>query len=291
MNPAEVYMHHYQTQEPNFYTQVPNIIDHLTYEIEEKGVKITKRLSVYAKELYRVIRMIAKDHGKDWHTTESLAEIIGCSVGSIINAKKELLMPMIQLENSPLIIEERSPLKKIIEGKTIKTTLCKRMIVDIWKWNNAFMATKKHQMQFGRFPDSCGESGWSPDSCGESAPQGPDSCGESIKNNTKKNPLSKEQQPTAKADPVCSLHAKCSVVSAQSASPPEKEAKINNFNLLMKMGFGEIAALNLIASYSGCAFIEAFRYLNEQKIKKKILNELGYFRKILEGKWWEKKTI
>lgn len=290
MTPSELYMHHFQNTEPKFYTRVPNIIDHLTYEVEEDGQKIIKRLSVYAKELYRVVRMIASDHGKDWHTTEQLAEIIGCSVGSIVNAKKELTMPMHQLEGSSLILEERNPIKKIVNGHTIKTTLCKRTIVDIWRWNNAFMGTIKHQNKFGLQPDSCGESGWVPDSCGESAPQGPDSCGEANKNKDKKNPLFKEQQPTAKADPVCSLDKKCSVVSVPSAAPPEIDHKTNNFNLLLKMGFAVMSAMAMVEKYTGNEFIEAYKYLKAQEMKQKIDNTQGYFMKILQGKWWNKAT-
>ena len=288
MNPSELYMHHYQNSEPKFYTRVPNIIDHLTYDVEEDGVKVSKRLSVYAKELYRVIRMIASDQGKDWHTTESLAEIVGCSVGSIINAKKELLMPMNQLEGNALIIEERSMGTRMVGDNRYKCTLCKRAIVDIWKWNNAFMATMKYQNKFGIIPDSPHESGLPPDSCGESGPQGPDSYGEANNNKNNNIPMSNKQQPTASAVPVCLLNAKGSYVSVRSAPPSDDVAKHHNFNLLTKMGYDVLSAMGIVDSFSGQDLQRAFLYLEAQKKKKSILNPLGYFRKILEGKWWMK---
>ena len=289
MTPSEIYAHSFQNSEPKHYTRLPNIIDHLTYEVEENGVKKIKRLSVYAKELYRVIRMIASDHGTDWHTTESLAEIIGCSVGSVVNAKKELMMPMIQLENNPLIIESRKQITKKVGEQTIKTTLCTRIIVDIWKWNNAFMSTINYQNKFGRTPDSCGESRGAPLSCGESAPQGPHSCGEANKITLNKSSLFKEQHPTAEADSVCSLDKKKSVLRQK---PPSEPSKLLAFNHLIKNGFDAKAALSIVNDFTAHEINEASKYVAIQLDKKRklgeiIKNEQGYLRKALQGKYWK----
>lgn len=279
MNPSEIYAFNFQNPEPKYYTRVPNIIDHLTYKIEKDGIMITKRLSIYAKELYRIIRMIASDSGADWHTTESLAEIIGCSTGSIVNAKKELLMPMDQLDGKSLIIETRKQIHKTVNDKHISTTLCTRMIVDIWKWNNAFMATIKNQIKYGRPPDSRDESANPPDSCDESAPQGPDSYGEPNNNKENNNPLFKEQKPTAVAVPVCSSKEKMSDVNLKA------------FNWLLKIGCDIQAATHFINTYSTKDISEASKYVEKKyeknkREKKQTYNLIGYLRKTLENKWW-----
>jgi len=251
MSPAEEYAFNFQNPEPKYYARVPHIIDHLTFKIEKDGVIETKRLSIYAKELYRVIRMIASEKGADWHTTESLAEIMGCSVGSVTNAKKELLMPMDQLDGQPLIIEQRKKITKLVNDKKVVTVLCTRTIIDIWKWNNAFMATIKNQVKYGRPPDSCGESDTPPDSCGESAPQGAHSCGEANNNNVNNNPLFIEQQPTAEAASVCSYKSKLS------------DVKLQAFNWFLKIGCDIQSATHFINVYSMEEIHEASKALEK----------------------------
>lgn len=294
-SPAEIYAEQFQVTEPKYYTRVPNIIDHLTYSVEKDGKIVKKRLSVYAKELYRVIRMIASDGGADWHTTEHLAEIIGCSVGSIVNAKEELLKPMDQLDGSPLIKEDRrSVMRDIGNGKKIKTTLCTRTIICIWSWNNAFMATIKHQNKFGRIPDSCGESGQPPDSCGESAPPGPHSCGEANKNPNNKSPLFKEQQPAAEAasvSSVVSLDMSNSSVLVSGNSSKSSDEKAKAFNWFMKIGCDIRSSTYFVESFTSDDIKNASMYVEKQIAKKKAKNDyipniIGYLRKTLENKWW-----
>lgn len=287
-SPAEIYAFNFQNPEPKYYARVPHIIDHLTYKIEKDGVIQTKRLSVYAKELYRVIRMIASDGGVDWHKVESLAEIVGCSVGSIVNAKKELLMPMDQLDGSPLIIETRKQIHKDVNGQHIVTTLCTRTIIDIWRWNNAFMATIKNQVQYGRITHSLNESEIDqihhmnppppPDSPHESAPQTPDSPHEANKNKQNNNPLFKEQQPTTEVASVCSFKEKLSSVQLQA------------YDWLLKIGCSIKTTMYFINNFSTDEIENASRYLKNQMSKKEVPNIVGYLRKILEGKWWIKKN-
>ncbi len=286
LSPAEQYAFHFQNPEPKYYARVPNIIDHLTYQVEKDGVKETKRLSVYAKELYRVIRMIANDYGKCWHSTKSLAEIMNCSTGSITNAKNELLMPMDQLEGKALIIEtERTTIKRLENGQAIPVPLITRMIVDIWPWNNAFMATRKFQNEYGR--DSCGEQPEARDSCGESPLLDRCSCGEPNNNPVLENPLFHIQQPTADAD---------SAVFKSSKKEREKnllpaDAK-KAFEWMIERKCDPLAALEIAKKYTPSEIHGASGYVEKQMKKNKLKNKpiqnlWGYFRTVLDRRFWE----
>jgi hypothetical protein len=283
--PSEIYAEQFQNPEPKYYTRMPNIIDHLTYTVIENGKKKVKRLSIYAKELYRIIRMIASDKGACWNTAESLALKIGCSVGSVVNAKKELLMPMDQLDGSPLVIETRKKiLKTKPDGKKFATVLCTRTVIDIWKWNNAFMATVSFQNQYGN-TDSCGESVDNTDSCGESVSLGTDSCGEGNNNPPKKNPLFKEQQPTASADSVC-------LSKIQKKALLFSEDRTSAFNWMVSKGCEEKAAYAMAKDFTPQEIDLASKYVVSQEKKnkakgKKLDNPWGYFTQTLRGKYWE----
>lgn len=287
ISPSELYAEQFQNPEPKFYTRVPNIIDHLTYEVVVKGKKVRKRLSVYAKELYRIIRMIASDNGACWNSTQSLAKKIGCSVGSVVNAKKELLMPMDQLDGSPLVIETRKKLlKKNPDGTNFATILCTRTIIDIWKWNNAYMATLKYQNQYGS-TDSYDESVDSTDSCSESVFLGTDSCGERNNISLNKIPLFKEQQPTADADPVC-----LSKMEKKRMSLSDSQIKVLDY--LIKEGLEEKASLDIARKFNSEELKEALKYCIEQFKKnknkgKQVPNRWGYLRSCLNGRYWENK--
>lgn len=283
LSPSELYILNFENPEPKYYSMIPNIIDHLTYQVEEEGKIIHKRLSVYAKELYRVIKMIASENGKDWHSTQSLADIVGCSVGSIINAKKELMSPMDQLDGSPLIKETKRQVTK--NDGMVKTIICTRSIVDIWKWNNAFMATLKFRK---KGPHSPHESGGGPDSPHESASLGPHSPHESNNNSSNNNPLLKEQQPTDKSVSVCqdvSLHKKD--LSEEEVDPKVLQA----FNWCLKFGCDVITATKIIKNHSLEELEKATIYLGQQIRRKKqknetVSNRVGYLLKILENRYW-----
>lgn len=288
LSPVELYAFHFQNPEPKYYARVPNIIDHLTYQIEVDGKKETKRLSVYAKELYRVIRMITNDYGKCWHSTKSLAEIVGCSTGSISNAKNELLMPMDQLDGNPLIIEtERTTIKRLDDGHAIPVPLITRGIVDIWKWNNAFMATRKFQNEYGR--DSCGEQPEDGDSCGEQPSLDRCSCGEPNNNPVIKNPMFIEQQPTADADCVV---FKSSKKEKERAMLPSEAKKA--FEWMIKKKCDPVAALDIAKKFTPDEIHQASGYVMNQMKKnyiknKKIDNVWGYLRTVLDRKFYLQK--
>lgn len=289
ISPAELYAVEFQNTEPKFYTRIPNIIDYLTYTVEEKGKKITKRLSVYAKELYRVLRMIASEDGACWCSTETLADRIGCSVGSIVNAKRELLMPMDQLDGSALIIETKKTVqKKTSDGKKFATVVCTRVIIDIWRWNNAFMATLKYHRPNTNVhkPEaySCDEYPDPPYSPDELASPVTDSCGEANKKQKNKNHLFKEQQPAADAASVCLSKKR----ERMFFSKEQKAAYL----WMIENKCDEASAFEMASKFTPDEIHQASKYLLDQEKKnkaknKKIDNRWGYFRQTLNRRFWE----
>lgn len=292
------YAYHFENPEPKFFTQIPNIIDHLTYTIGKGKDKVTKRLSIYAKELYRIIKMIASENGKCWSKGETLALRMGCSTGKVSQAMKELLMPMDQLDGSPLIKEERR-YKQVVrdDGTKFAVPLCTRTIVCVWRWNNAFMATVKFQNQYGETDevmndtDSCGETVGGTDSCGETASRVTVSCGEANNNLSKNIPLLKEQQPTESddPDPVC-----LSKIEKRILSLSEAQRKV--FEYLIKNDFSEKVSLDMCKKYSPIEMQKASEYFVKQNTKNKIKgrqipNMQGYFVSILQGRYWENSKL
>jgi len=290
LSPPELYAFHFQNDEPEFYTMVPNIIDHLTYTIDNKGTKEIKRLSIFAKELYRVIRMIAPGGKTCWHSTESLAEIIGCSTGKVSEAKDELLMPMHQLDGSPLIIEtKKTTIRRNENGHTFPVPLSHKMIVDIWSWNNAFMATRKFQNEYGRPGDSCGEPPEVGGSCGELPLLDGSSPGERNNNLSINNPLSLEQQPTADADSVVFKSYKKEKDKDMLPTDARKA-----FDWMISKKCDPVAALDMASKYSMEEIEKTSKYVEIQIKKNKhknkpIDNIWGYFRTALTRRFWERK--
>lgn len=294
ISPSELYADQFQSSEPKFYTRVPNIIDHLTYSVVKDGKKITKRLSVYAKELYRIIRMIASDNGVSWNSSENLALKIGCAKSTISAATKELLMPMDQLDGNPLIIITEKTLKKTKEnGHVFGVKFYMRTIVDIWKWNNAFMSTLKYQNQYGnlifeneeessRSPEKQVISSRSPE---KQVPPSSRSHGERNNNPLKKNPLFKEQQPTADAASVCSFKKKKGRLSLS-------EEQCKSYDWMVESGCEEKSAFSIASNFTPKEIAFASEYLLRQQKKNKskdknIENIWGYFRQTLKGRYWE----
>jgi len=118
----------------NYTSRIPNIIDHLTYnKVDEKtGKSVVKRLSVYAKGLYRVLKTVAGEDGVCLRNRDDLAELCNMSAGSVTNAKKELLQNFNELGGLPLIfIDDRQ--KRTSKNGTIYHAI---VVLDIWNVNN-----------------------------------------------------------------------------------------------------------------------------------------------------------
>lgn len=294
LSPSELYAVNFQVQEPKYFTQIPNIIDHLTYSVKIKGKFAHKRLSVYAKELYRILRMIASDQGKSWNCTKSLAKKVGCSVGMIVKAKAELMQKFDQLDGNPLILEKKIKVnKKNTQDKNFASILCTHTIVNIWPWNNAFMATLKHQDQYGLMnnTDSQYESVDGTDSQYESVNLGTDSPHEPNNNPSNNIPLFKEQQPTY-LDPDGSPSASDCFLKNKKKRAKLSVEQLKVYDWLIDAKCSEKAAFDIAVKFTTQEIDNAKHYMLKQiKIKKskgaKIENQWGYFRDILNKKYWK----
>ena len=202
---AQNYAYEYENCEPKYYTRIPNIIDHLTYDkVNPKTGKITKqRLSVYAKELYRIIRSIANEDSACWMTRDNLAELANMSTGQVTNCKRELQQKFHQLEGMPLILIAKCKRNISKNGKILgKSEYDKCTILNIWKFNNAYMANLKIIKKIEvRSPNDHTQEVRSPN---DHTPLGVRSHDDVINNPINKNPLSKEQQPASVDAPIVS---------------------------------------------------------------------------------------
>ncbi len=246
----------------------------------------------HRKELYRVLTRIAGDNGACWMNRGNLAELCNMSDGSITNAKKELLQNFNELDGKKLIILEECKKAKIEQGIKKNTTIYhKVMIADIWRYNRAYMATRKY-MNEDEAPSSHDSASQAPSSH-DSVQQGALSPHDTKNNTVKENQLLKEQQPVDLSTPVCSLDLEEVVLSIPNLSE-EMDLKTKAFNWFMKIGCDERNALHFTNNFSCEDITNASIYVEKQIAKKKQKNEyipniIGYLRKTLENKYWVKK--
>lgn len=154
LSAAEIYAIHFENPEPKFYERMPNIIDSLTYTDKDKdGNEVKGRLSVYAKELYRIMKKFAAKSGMCWADTDLLAEEMNCSHGKVVQARKELIKSFHQLNGQPLIILREYTGKRKKRGcKPYKVE-----IVDVWAFNNAYCACLANGVQKADLDSDCGK--------------------------------------------------------------------------------------------------------------------------------------
>lgn len=276
MSPSEQYAISFQNSEPKYYTRVPNIIDHLTYDCIDKktGEKSVKRLSVYAKELYRVIRSIANDHNACWRNRDDLAYLCNMSAGQVSKCKEELQQKFHQLDGNPLI--EIKECKKSTE--TYGAIFHKMTIVNIWPWNNAFMSCKKNiDKMGGPSPHDIPDPGSSPHDI--PSLEGPSP--HDINNNpTNKNPMFKEQQPTPSGDSVVSSIKKDRLFPA--------EEKRQAYEWMCKNGCFEPLSYKTALNNSLDDISKASEYTARMCKKSKKENIWAYFHDTLKNRYWEK---
>ena len=295
---SEKYAVALSNNEPSNYTMFPNIVDHLTYDDidEETGQKLTRRLSVYAIHLYRILRSIAGNENTSWKSTEQLAEISNMSKGQVANCKKELQQKFHQLDGKPLIEIKEKKKVTLKQGAKLNGTIYHTIhIPNIWCYNRAFFVTKKFEKE-ARSPNEHAEGARSPNehaegarSPNEHALEGARSPGERNNITEHKTPLYKEQHSTARAVPVVSS------VSYNKEFDVSGEEKTKVFNWLMKIGCDELCALDIISSYPIEDIRKAHLYVIKQIEKKsgkneKISNPIAYLRQVLKNKWWEQKS-
>jgi hypothetical protein len=286
-SPAEIYAIHLENDEPAFYSRVPHIIDHLTYDYvnPKTGKTIPMRLSVHAKEFYRVIKSIAGDFGACWQNRDKLAELCNMSAGMITSVKKELQQNFHQLNHSPLIAISKE-IKTIKSGGVVKSGCVydKIKILHIWHYNNAYMKTIQFQKKTGilkldneiiedEAPSKSDDVSTTPSNDDEVSPVTPSP---PVTNNItlNKNPLSLEQQPAVDTASVCPLSNQDKLFSLN-----QEAQKIIAY--LVNEGFSEKHARNLQALYTKEDLKNAIDYSVKQiKINrskgKDVPNKLGY---------------
>ncbi len=276
------YAYALENHDPSNYTMVPNIIDYLTYdEIDPKtGEIVVKKLSIYAKELYRVMRSFAGQDNITWKNTDNLAEISNMSKGQVANCKKELQNHFHQLDGNPLIeiTEKKKTTRK--DGEKINGTIFHQVTIKcIWNYNRAFFLLKKIEKE--QEARSCGERADGHVHVVNAPLEGARSYGE--RNNIhNKTPMFKKQHSTATADSVCSLHPQSSV---------SVDVKTSAFNWLMQIGCDTQAAINIVSNFTPDEISKASGYVQEKMKKSKIGNVVGYFVNALNGKWWIPKKV
>jgi len=281
---AEQYICALDNLEASNYTQMPNIVDHLTYDDinPDTGVLTIKRLSVYAIQLYRVIRNIAGQEHVTWRNTDNLAELANMSKGQVANCKKELLQKFHQLDGNSLIeIVEQKKTNWDNNGHKVNGIIYHKINVrNVWGYNRAFFILRKIE----KAASSPHERAHSASSPHERASQGASSPGERNKKQSSKTPLSKEQHSTAEAVSVCSLEKEEGFVSIDNQT--------RMFNWLLQIGCDVLGATAIVSNFTQQDLYQASGYVKKMipKMKEKnkpITNIIGYLRKTIENRWWE----
>lgn len=284
MSCADLYSVYLENEEPNFYSRIPHILDHLTYDHVDAATGKTeiRRLSVYAKEFYRILKQIGGDFGACWQNRDKLAELCNMSAGQVTACKKELTQNFHELGLTPLIEIQKIQKSTVKDGCVKNKTYNDHIKVkNIWGFNNAFMRTR--DLRKKNAPSKFDSPESAPSKFDE-APKGGASCDDTNNNPCINNPLFKEQQPEASASPVVSLHSQEVVV-------PDK--KVQAYNWLVSLGFKTKDALSMIMNYTVDEIAKASKYMGEQlDIKKKKnlpppANQHGYFKNILTKRYWE----
>jgi hypothetical protein len=292
LSPAEQFCVQLENQEPNYYSRIPHILSDLAYDkINPKtGQVVKKRLSVFAKELYRVLKSTAGDYGKCWKNTKHLAEECNMSPGMVSKAKAELTQKFDLLDGKSLITITKKKKSLLNDQRLVsQSTYDEITIIGIWNYNNANMSVRAFMNKNKEVEveaDSPHESVGGADSPHESVPEGADSLHERNKNPNNKNSLYNKQQPTAVADPVVFLKNKdfCSLSSEQ------KDFR----KWVIEAGGTEKTANVLIFKYPILDLKQAFEYTRAQfkknKAKGKTMgNIIGYLQTVLQNKYWERK--
>jgi hypothetical protein len=137
-----------ENDEPKHYERIPAILDYLTYikRTKNKDGSITyerKRLDVYAKELYRILKRSAGNTAC-WKGRDALAYEVNCSTGKITDSKNCLSESFEQLNGKSLINIEEKRMYTTIDNKIInKKPIHVITLHNIWNFNNAFIGSQK----------------------------------------------------------------------------------------------------------------------------------------------------
>ena len=296
---VEKYLFHLENEEPCYYSRIPYILNYLTYIYINKdtGEKEIRKLSVYAKVLYQVIKQFSFENanGRCWASRDHLAEIAGMSSGKISQAKQELSQSFHQLEGNPLIVivecKKNIPCPTDDTKSLGKTIYHKIGVVNIWKWNNAFIGSKAHiekTPELDDFFNDDEDEALSPhDGAGgalsphDTAPVEALSPHDTNNNHPNKNPMFKKQQTPAAAGSVVSENKRRLFVT------PEHEKA---YLWMISLACEEALAFSIAKKYTPEEISTASDYLIKMKSNPKFSGfkrgKWAYFQNILENKWY-----
>src|SRR6056300_482102 len=297
LSPIEIYALQLSNKDPAYFSQIPAIIYYSTYVDESKE---TKKLRPVSIALYGAIKQLAGTNSACWANRKTLAEMCGCSEGSITMAKKELTRPIEQLNGKSFItITKKKKIFKDKEGRVRSTEYDHVTVEFIWGENNAFMATRKFQKEQEKASTlSTIDIGGSAVSTIDSVL--PDTLSTIDTNNRKQRKKhSVREQDTADAACSCDLSIEDSVISEPEPEPESipinqqhSEKKTKVIKSLEKFGCDANFIKELFRKYPLQRIIDAGVYTEKQSKRGKITgNKLGYFRRAVEKQWtWKEKV-
>ena len=312
LNPIEIYALQLSNKEPAFFSQIPAIVYYSSYIDESKKRKKLRPISI---ALYGAIKQLAGTNSACWANRGTLAEMCGCSEGSITMAKKELTRPIEQLNGRSFItIVKKKKKFKDNNGRFRSTDYDHITVNFIWGENNAFMATRKFQKK-----EEKGSTLSTIDGEGStlSTIDGVPPCTLSIidtNNRNNRNTHTVKEQYTAGTACSCDSSHEDSVTSEPDPNPTtindqytdtpsyyESDAPINQqytdqldkcIHALEKFGCDANFIKELNRKYQPQRIIDAGVYTERQDKRGKIAgSRLGYFRRAVEGQWkWKEKV-
>lgn len=142
------------TPEPRHYERIPAILDYLTYieqELDEETGELNwyrKRLTPTQKDIYRIVKQKCQGgQSVCFATQKHIADQAECSNNAVVEASRVFSLAFEQLDGSPLVLCEKKYVltkRSKEDGQDVKVN--KRPVnisslVDVWRWNNAFMDT------------------------------------------------------------------------------------------------------------------------------------------------------
>jgi len=301
----------FENTEPAFYERMPAIIDYLTYIHfdENKKIYTRRRLTPLAKDLYRILKQKAGS-GACWASMTTLSKQVGVSdVKTLRKARTELENAFEQLNGLPLIFCQERRIKTKKDDQIINTRPnIVITLMDIWKFNAAFMSFKEYEFPELRELITKNEAeyaiekirsysehqklfisggrrekiphAWIADGKISPEPMGaPGKISPQIKHTHKQDPnVSYKQNPPAEARIVMLLRQFC-FLNMSSAKM---------FSWLLAFGISEKMAIKLVEHTDLVELCAAVEYFKEKYTKIEMKSPQGYLMQVVEKKWYKK---
>lgn len=307
--------------DPKHFEMMPHILSHLTYiELDgQTGIYYRKRLKAAHKEVYRIIKMIAGT-GICFRTEEYIANMAGCSVETVSEAKWIFTEAFEQLDGNPLMtITQKSVMTKRKNELNEERIINKRpvhvcQLMQIWKYNNAYMTTlmdkepgpmkqplseKEAELviekmfqkssaelasqivhNLGADPKKRESPGADPKKRESPSERADPKKRVDIKQ--RQTPLLKDKDTMAKAIQMSLINSVCE---------EDLKSECSTHEWLQKMGFKQAKATQLLSDYGIYQIQSAVFYVKKElKNKPPTRTISGYLLQAIEKSWWVPKT-